>query len=225
MGVLDTLTNGGLAVLSVLAVAAFLQAAWTIWFGPRWERTPAGSLLPGLLSPGPRERMRGYVDAAEAAFTQKRLPHTAPLVAAARLLLGPTASWLAIQGHLLRYVNQLDGGAQRWIAFLVKTAPQLGLAGTLVGVSGGLAHFAADPSSTHLIIESFAFAITTTLWGVGIAVLGMCTSRLMWQPYLERVYALAEQQATHVLHQSVQPLTKRIRHAGTEPRRARGRRR
>lgn len=225
MGVLNTLTNGGLAALSILAVAAFLQAAWTVWFGPRWEKTLSGTLLPGMHSLRSAEHVRRYLQAVEQDLIRRSSPPAGSLLAAARMLVEDGFDWQVIQSQLLRYVHQLDRGAQRWIAFLVKSAPLLGLAGTLVGVSEGLASYAADQSSTTRIIESFAFAISTTLWGVAIAVLGMCTSRLMWQPYLEGVYITAEQQATDVLRSRTTQIYERNSDAPVRSRRVGGRRR
>lgn len=86
-----------------------------------------------------------------------------------------------------RLIRMVDGGARSYAAFLSKTAPLLGLAGTLLGISEALMSFSGDSSSQNLIIRGFAIAIGTTLWGILIAFAAMFASRLIWQPVISDV--------------------------------------
>jgi biopolymer transport protein ExbB/TolQ len=207
------LTTGGLAAISVLAVAAFFQAVYMVWFRPSWNTTDAGLLLTRLGNQKTPARRKQFLEQVKAAAAKSRVKGTRLPLDVANLVVAGDGNWPLLAAQMQRYAGSQDGGAQRWLAFFVKAAPLLGLAGTLVGVSEGLASYAADPSSTNRIIEAFAFAILTTLWGVGIAVLGMATSRLMWQPYLEQIFHALEQQVMSFPVGTTRPGTELTHHA------------
>ncbi len=80
------------------------------------------------------------------------------------------------------WVHSLDRGATRINTFLAKTAPLLGLAGTLAGISLSMSQFEEQSAEPRVIIHGFAVAIETTLFGIFVAILCMASNRLLWQP-------------------------------------------
>jgi hypothetical protein len=80
------------------------------------------------------------------------------------------------------WIQSLDRGATRINTFLAKTAPMLGLAGTLAGISLSMSQFEQRSAEPEVIIHGFAVAIETTLFGIFVAILCMASNRLLWQP-------------------------------------------
>jgi len=104
-----------------------------------------------------------------------------------------------------RLIREVDCGGRTLAAFVTKTAPLLGLAGTLLGISASLSSFSSNPEASEEIISGFAMAITTTLWGVMIACLAMVTSRLVWQPAIGRAEDLIGELLDEVSQRIRQP--------------------
>lgn len=95
---------------------------------------------------------------------------------------GKTEVEAIIQAH----IDAVERGALRLCAFLAKTAPLAGLAGTLIGVQNSLSAFSKQADSPQLVISGFATALLTTLSGVFTAILCVTVSRLIWEPGLQK---------------------------------------
>jgi biopolymer transport protein ExbB/TolQ len=63
-----------------------------------------------------------------------------------------------------------------WVNTVIKTAPMLGLLGTVVGMMGAFAKLAiAENVKPDQLAQDISFALTTTAWGLSIAIpLVMC---------------------------------------------------
>ena len=84
------------------------------------------------------------------------------------------------------HIGKLERGAVRLCGLVARTAPLLGLAGTLVGVQMALSAFAQSATEPQLVLEGFATAILTTLAGILVALLCLATSRLLWEPLIRK---------------------------------------
>ena len=84
------------------------------------------------------------------------------------------------------HIGKLERGAVRLCGLVARTAPLLGLAGTLVGVQMALSAFAQSATEPQMVLEGFATAILTTLAGILVALLCLATSRLLWEPLIRK---------------------------------------
>jgi len=84
------------------------------------------------------------------------------------------------------HIGNLERGVVHLCGLVARTAPLLGLAGTLVGVQMALSAFARNSTEPQLVLEGFATAIGTTLVGILVALFCLATSRLFWQPLIRK---------------------------------------
>lgn len=144
------------------------------------------------------------------------------LLAAAEGLLTPRRDWNAIESQLAAYAESLDRGARSLLGFLAKTAPQAGLAGTLIGVSRALAEF--QPGELNSFLHGFAFAFGTTLVGVAMSVVASAVARFVWQAEVDARFLSLQRTACQLLHADdlpLEPLSYRSAHDVPPPRRTR----
>ena len=120
------------------------------------------------------------------------------LLTAAEGLLAPRRDWNAVESQLAAYAESLDDGARRLLGFLAKTAPQAGLAGTLIGVSRSLVEF--RPGELDSFLHGFAFAFGTTLLGVAMSVISSALARFLWQAEVDARFLSLQQTACRLLH-------------------------
>ncbi len=107
--------------------------------------------------------------------------------------IGHSEHSAVLSGLIRQLLGLTDNGARSLAIFLCKTAPLLGLAGTLIGISSALAAFSADAGSPEPIIAGFATAMGTTLWGILIAFAAIFSSRVLWQPAIAQTEAAISQ--------------------------------
>lgn len=104
---------------------------------------------------------------------------------AAMEVISPKPNEQASMDFAMTWVRELDRGTQRLAGFLTKTAPLMGLGGTLTGISESMHAFGGNSDSPQMIVHGFAVAIETTLFGIFVAMICLLTSRLLWQPLLD----------------------------------------
>lgn len=93
----------------------------------------------------------------------------------------------SIEAMVAIHIGRLEKGAVRLCAFLAKTAPLLGLAGTLVGMQACLsAHSTVSESPKQAISAGLGTAMNTTLFGIVVAFMCVLTGRLFWEHSLKR---------------------------------------
>jgi len=92
-----------------------------------------------------------------------------------------------LEGIIHKHIDAVERGAVRLSAFLARTAPLAGLAGTLVGVQHALAGFSKQVDNPYQIVTGFSTALVTTLVGILVAILCVAISKLIWEPGLNKL--------------------------------------
>jgi len=189
-----------LAAHSIMAVACLLMALQVRLFGrgldvnqPRVERCLAD--LREISEQANSGTLRE--PAAQLESIRKRLDllqKESSLAAIMHYVVAPQRDVVSLELVITRSLSQVEQGARALCSFLSKSAPQAGLAGTLVGVQQALNNFAAADSSAHLN-SGVAVALCSTLWGVLCTMLMLFTVRVLWDPYLGRLAARLREQA------------------------------
>lgn len=96
-----------------------------------------------------------------------------------------------------------DGGAIRLHAFLIKTAPMIGIAGTVVGLLIAFGSIATIDLSTGLgglrtwlgtALGGMAAALISTLWGIAVSIMAKASLDGLHLPRLEAEFARVQQQ-------------------------------
>ncbi len=170
-----------LGVQSILGLGLFVEALVRTVILPRNDHQPLLDLQRLLLNlSGNTSDNRRRLQ-----FMSRDLPEK--VAAAVRQLTQPKASVEAADIHIGHWLETIEGGSQRLCSWLIPTAPMVGLAGTLAGISEALSHFQQRSESPELMIAGFAVAIQTTLIGLWISFLCWITIKLLWTPYLGRI--------------------------------------
>ena len=124
-------------------------------------------------------------------------------------LLSKNADKEDLQAFIQTYLKSLERGSTRLCGFLAKTAPLVGLAGTLVGLQGAFTAFARQGGDAQIVVRSFSTAILTTLHGVLIAVMSISVAQLLYEPKLQEAalgfleFGQAVQQHLHDIKQKL----------------------
>jgi len=174
-----------LLIQSVLGLALLIQAVLTC----RIQRLTGLHSLNALLTHLRQRRpvTNGRMSATE--ITGKLSLSREPLLDRAVTLLLQGERDLA-RITVRQWISQLDRGAARLSGLLTRTAPLMGLGGTLAGISTSMAEFSHEAADANQIISGFSVAIETTLYGIFVACFCQLAVRLFWQPFQERVAGL-----------------------------------
>jgi biopolymer transport protein ExbB/TolQ len=191
-----------LLIQSVLGLALLIQAVLTC----RLQRSTGLHHLTALLTLLRQRRSvtKGRMSATE--LSGKLSLSREPLLdRAVTLLLQGERDLARITAR--QWIGQLDRGAARLGGLLTRTAPLMGLGGTLAGISMSMAEFAQKSADASQIINGFSVAIETTLYGIFVACFCQLAVRLFWQPFQERAAGLwceleAMLQGNHAEHRS-----------------------
>ena len=105
-----------------------------------------------------------------------------PLAAAFEMLVDGTGLATPAEHHVHRWLQSLDGNATHLKMLLVKTAPLIGLAGTLAGISSSMGRFEQRVSDPGVIVHGFSVAIETTLYGIFVTCFCLLADRIFWKP-------------------------------------------
>lgn len=92
--------------------------------------------------------------------------------------------------HVHRWLQSLDGNVTNLKQLLTKTAPLIGLAGTLAGISSSMGRFEQRVSDPGVIVHGFSVAIETTLYGIFVSCFCLLADRLFWRPLKEQAREL-----------------------------------
>ena len=190
MSVLSTLVTVLLVAQSILGLGLFLQAM----ISTRLRRSETLSALTSLhhhlldLQRLAAKSKKPMANLALGFRVGKMLNETkCPelLRQAVLFTVGPESDDEAATTCVASWIQNLDRGAQRIGGFLTKTAPLMGLGGTLTGISESMHAFGGNATSPEVIVHGFAVAIETTLYGIFVAIFCLMATRLLWQPILE----------------------------------------
>ncbi|MEY2724942.1 MAG: MotA/TolQ/ExbB proton channel family [Planctomycetota bacterium] len=170
MNLFGHLLTGVLLIQSVLALAILFDAILHAGIRSRqtlrllFELQTQVRSLPGM---EPRQRAQRVRDVT--------------LRNAVELLLLPAPQTDLADRHFHRWLTRLDQGISRLNSLLTRTAPLVGLAGTLAGISASMARFQQRTSNPDVLVAGFALAIETTLYGIFVTCACLTADRLFWQ--------------------------------------------
>lgn len=175
MQFLGHLTTLLLVIESILGLALLIDAL-RAWLNRSVILAPLRSLLKSLQKsqPGQSEFKHPQRSAAD---HRSETPDLLQRAVETLRNCGPQLLQQA-QTDVDRWISSLDGGTSQLTSFLIKTAPQLGLAGTLAGISLSMNKFQSQSADTSVVIQGFAVALSTTLFGIGVACCGIAARRL-----------------------------------------------
>jgi len=174
MDLIGYLLIGVLLCQSTLALAMLFEAIQKAGFR-------RGQMLRSLSSMHAMAREWHSLSSAEQDRRRRSL-QADPLAVAVDLLTRDPGKADVAEMHLHRWLQSLDGNTGHLRQWLVKTAPLIGLAGTLAGISCSMAQFQQRVSDPGVIVHGFAVAIETTLYGIFVSCFCLIADRLFWKP-------------------------------------------
>lgn len=113
-----------------------------------------------------------------------------PLAPAFAMLVDRTGLATHAEHHVHRWLQSLDGNATHLKMLLVKTAPLIGLAGTLAGIASSMGRFEQRVSDPGVIVHGFSVAIETTLYGIFVTCFCLLADRIFWKPLKDQAREL-----------------------------------
>lgn len=113
-----------------------------------------------------------------------------PLMAAFEILVDNTGLANHSEHHVDRWLQSLDGNSTHLKMLLVKTAPLIGLAGTLAGIASSMGRFEQRVSDPGVIVHGFSVAIETTLYGIFVTCFCLLADRIFWKPLKDQAREL-----------------------------------